>query len=758
MSQTSIIARTARFAGVATLLAAVFATGSICAAEAEQKKTFGEWVEVYRVEHEAALKNHPDLDYVGRGAALYCSLGKYGWGLYSEDRTKHDLKKLTKVGREYYDAFVAFMDSEKGKAMFVKYRKEGSLNPEDQAYCWVVQATEGRCPPRGVTDRRVRDLRARAYSTMAKAYKRQGITRAEMDTFRELTAINTKGGTVATWNLRFPQKSAFGRYLRASKLIAGPVSVGEKVPDLRLSYFETLAEDEGYRHDVYEYSLHAYITPRLMARINRTLLAFKYEVRDGKETLAADHSAYERMDKGRYFSLHTELRKGRPLFIFKHNVSDTFDYARDVGHMEALYWLFKEDVDFYHLTDIRSGVGVAEYFARGDVFHGMWKQRALVGGSAENHFALDGADLALIPKAQLRLPTSSVPMLLDVGAATSYTNGYSNFRYFIDKNGVQCKVRTSPRLYAGYGAPLQWRDKMPSMSYTDAWRIDLLRHVHLFKVMETLNWQYDLESDLLKSHYAYVKSAAYQDFARFNISKGTLLRLDFENGEMLVRGTVGAMKVEVETEHLIHFGKRPRILTRSGLNVRIGGALPDMKAGDTVSLCYRLKPGTADHKILRSISADGVGDRSNSHDALLLSGKITTIDLDKAECTVVMPKPDVKRGEWKGFRIYEEELKKLGLPEPDEKGSPGWAACKKMYYGDESARTFILKIDDAVEFSVNGRLSTLDKAAVGDRVVFGIMKKGYEYRHPHYVPYNVVVVKDGPLKGDELLYDGPQEP
>jgi hypothetical protein len=758
MSQTSIIARTARFAGVATLLAAVFATGSICAAEAEQKKTFGEWVEVYRVEHEAALKNHPDLDYVGRGAALYCSLGKYGWGLYSEDRTKHDLKKLTKVGREYYDAFAAFMDSEKGKAMFANYRKEGSLNPEDQAYYWVVQATEGRYPPRGVTDRRVSDLRARACITMVKAYKRQGITRAEMDAFRELTAINTKGGTVATWNLRFPQKRAFGRYLKASKLMAGPVSVGEKVPDLKLSYFETLAEDESYRHDVYEYSLHAYITPRLMELISRTLLAFKYEVREGKETLTADYSAYERMHKGRYFSLHTEFKKGRPLFIFKHNVSDTFDYARDVGHMEALYWLFKEEVAFYHLTDLRSGVGVAEYFARGDVFAGMWKQRALVGGSAENHFGLDGADLSLIPKAQLRLPTSSVPMLIDLGAATSYTNGYSNFRYFIDKNGVQCKLRYWNRNYAGYGARKQWRDKIPQMSYTDAWPIDLLRHIHLFKVMETLNWQYDPESDLLKSHHAYVKDATYQEFARLEIGKGTLLKLDIEKGEMLVRGTVAAMAEKVEKDHLIRFGKRPRVLTRSGDAVRIGGTLADMKKGDTVSLCYRLKLGTPDHKILRSISKGAVRQTASANDALLLSGKITTIDLDKAECTVVMPKPDVKRGEWKGFRIYEEELKKLGLPEPDEKGSPGWAACKKMYYGDESARTFILKIDDAVEFSVNGRLSTLDKAAVGDRVVFGIMKKGYEYRHPHYVPYNVLVVKDGPLKGDELLYDGPSEP
>jgi hypothetical protein len=242
------------------------------------------------------------------------------------------------------------------------------------------------------------------------------------------------------------------------------------------------------------------------------------------------------------------------------------------------------------------------------------------------------------------------------------------------------------------------------------------------------------------------------------MSNAKIIKLDLVSKEITVRGKVSMhnKKHKYSTEdndHLIHFGDHPRVLSQH----RAGGRMVDLKEGDTVNLRYRLKIGTTDYKILHGISKDSKVP-SNGDNIMFLYGKITAINEDKSEYTVIMPKPDVEKGEWDGYRLYEEELKPLGLPEPSEdRGTPRWEMCKKMYYGDESARTFTVKIDDATEFSINGRISTFNKASIGDQIAFGIMRQGYEYKNLYFdFVFNAYIVKDGPLTGDELLYIAPK--
>jgi len=186
---------------VAATLAIAFATGCVTAEDkakdsinansvaetTEEMKTFAEWVDVYNAEHEAALKAHPDLDYIERGAALHCMLSKHVWGVY-DPTIKHDLGRLTKISKSYYDAFVAFMASAKGKAMFAKYKKDGSLNQENQAYYWVVQATVDEYKKFRSTDEGKIQYK-NASSVITKLYKGHLLTRFEMDKFREYNAV-----------------------------------------------------------------------------------------------------------------------------------------------------------------------------------------------------------------------------------------------------------------------------------------------------------------------------------------------------------------------------------------------------------------------------------------------------------------------------------------------------------------------------------------------------------------------------------------
>ncbi len=69
-----------------------------------------------------------------------------------------------------------------------------------------------------------------------------------------------------------------------------------------------------------------------------------------------------------------------------------------------------------------------------------------------------------------------------------------------------------------------------------------------------------------------------------------------------------------------------------------------------------------------------------------------------------------------------------------------------MYYGDDTARTFELNLDDATEISTDGTLSDFSKAKVGDKLLFSITHVRHKYKHPNYRPNHVMLITEGPLK------------
>ena len=439
---------------------------------------------------------------------------------------------------------------------------------------------------------------------------------------------------------------------------------------------------------------------------------------------------------------------------------------REVGHQEAIYWLFKEDVDFYHVSRLDSMFGFCEYFIRKDVFSGLWKGKAIKEGyrSTENFFSADKGEISSVPKGFLRLPTKSVPIILNLGARErELAWGIPN--YFIDKNGIQCEsVNQKGRLYmtglgtkhdGGYSRKLPYDNRDREWTLIAQYR--LKKTIRFFKVMETINWQYDAGSELLKDYYKDIEDTSHQEISRYRMKKAVVVKVDMGKKEIHIKGQAkygyraNAKVEEEDTVHVIHFGNRPRIIS----NKKRIHDMTTLKAGDIVNLRYRLKTNTTDYKILHAIAKGGdnhaYGELGYT-EAIFLNGKVTGVNLEESQLTVVMPKPDASKGEWKAFDLFEKELKPLGMVEPTDKLVKGWSFCKKLYYGTEADRTFIVNMDDAVYFSVNGRDTTLDKVAVGNKIVFSISTHLNLTNGQHVYPDTVCVVKEGPLTGDELKF------
>ncbi len=736
-----------------------FAWGSGAYAQEAERKPFGEWVEILKAEHEADLKAHSDLEAIEIGAALHCKLSLHNWH-YETDQTKfpHATENLTATGKRYYDAFVAFKESTRGKAMINAYKETGTLLPEDMAYYFVIKGYVDPYPfhkGRGIPDGKAKLAEMNKVNTafVTKLFKGESVTRAEIKRFREFIAIVPKGGTAMHWPAKDFSWSRGDLYEKYDSPY--PVQ-GQKVPDLRFHYFETLAEQTGFRPGTYTCTLQAYMTPTILESSLLVFDSYTYGTKDGKEVLSPATDDFEKLNPDEFFSLHEQIKKGRPIYLMRHNITDTTDYVRRVGHQEALYWLFKDQVDFFHVTRLNFDVGCTEYFgARYDAFSSLYPaEKKLVQDDfpiPETFYSSRG-NLAAVPKGFMRLPTKSVPVLLNIGARVK-EYGWGIPQNLIDKNGISCQVETAPG--KGIVSPNQilhntkmiavYRDHKISASVKPD-SLMLRNSIRLFKILETLGWEYDAGSELLQNHYDKIKNVSYLEFADFAFKNATLLELDMENRVLRLRGKIkGLNKKSEEKEFSVQIGKRPYIASK-------GLRLADFQAGDQIDLTCKPAPNNLEKLQLQSLSKRGVestgSGRLGHADGTFFSGTITAIDLESYTCTVAMPKPDAARGEWKGFAIYE-EFEPLGLQEPSSRETKeSWAFCKKLYYGSDADRTFVLHIDDDVDFSVNGRFAGLEQASVGDRLVFALSMLGGGRKtdaHPHYSPAAVYVIKNGPL-------------
>jgi hypothetical protein len=211
-----------------------------------------------------------------------------------------------------------------------------------------------------------------------------------------------------------------------------------------------------------------------------------------------------------------------------------------------------------------------------------------------------------------------------------------------------------------------------------------------------------------------------------------------------------------EEVHVLDMGRTPRVCYENEEVMRADGRIADVAPGDKVHALYQLTHGADSTRILRSLM---VGEkelpRRSNYDMLWLArlfwvtGKITAIDSEKGTVTVNMPKPDVAKGEWLGFRYWQHAMDKLGTKLP-EKGRTRdiYLTGKPMLEGGDDARTFRLVIDSAVEVSVNGVIQyDLAGIQVGDQAVFSFNMDGIKNTHPVYRPWHLMAVTKTKLTG-----------
>jgi len=740
---------------LAMVVGATFAFNTNAAEE--EKKSYGEWVDIIKREYQAGLKANPGLESIEKGAALYQKISMDAW--FFRPETTHKKEMLTTIGKGYLKAFMDFKNSSKGKSLFEKYKKDGVLEPKDQPYFLMIKALVDPYPyHKGHGDKKLLGRIVKSLTKFAeKAYKHEPVTRHEMDKFREFLAVCPKGGTSAHW----PAKD-FAWSKELSEIYKSPISIqGKKVPDYKFHYYETLAKQRGYtNHANYKFSLHAYFTPIVLEYIKRPLDSYKYEIKNGKPEITPDNSDFDNLKKDEYFSVHEQVKKGRPFYFMEHNITDSTDYVRRVGYQEALYWLFKDDVDFFHVSRLDFDFGICEYFNKIDVFTGLYKNKSIKAGhtNPENFYNPKTGAIPEIPKSFLRLPTKSVPILINLGGRIK-EHKWGIPHSFIDKNGIECQYEkqkgkgiNNPH---NIGHEIQFSKKMrkgdikfPGSKFDN---YSLMKNIRFFKIMETLNWEYDPNSELLQSHYRDLKDTDYREFAVFLIKNATVKKVDMNKKELHIFGKLTEKKKAVKEDVIIHFGDHPFIASTQT-------KISDLKEGDIITIKYKLKVQDEPYRILKGASIQGdrsVGFGELGHtEGIFISGKVTAVDLNNYTCTLIMPKPDPAKGEWKGFEMYEKELKPLGMEPITDEISKGWSFCKKLYYGTEADRTFILKLDDCIDLSVNGRFSSLDKVSVGDKIIFSISttRPRKTDKHPYYSPYNIHVVKPGPLTGDELIF------
>jgi hypothetical protein len=468
------------------------------------------------------------------------------------------------------------------------------------------------------------------------------------------------------------------------------------------------------------------------------------------------------------FKLWTELAKGKPVFIFTEATQNTFDYIFDLTAKECLYDLFKGDVTFYHHTfDVRwdHDYGSNCEISVPEVWRNHPLKTSLPHSGYQYPILQEAWDAEIRDWGIMRYPVKSVPILKD-------RHGYNSVRYgmpvksdyFFDVNGIQCNVGLSRG-----GGRYSLKDSMPFHTYANKGLIPATSYVHTYtsqlrlkimflKIMEALDWQYDADSELLKTYYKEClgKLMPYQDIGLFEVRNGIVEAIDRDANTVSVKGKVWKLKNAKEEVHVLDMGKTPRVCYENEEGVWADGRIADVARGDKVHALYQLTHGADSKRILRSLM---VGEKAVSHlsnyDMLWLSrlfwvtGRITAIDNEKGMVTVSMPKPDVAKGEWIGYRYWQHAMDRLGTKLPERGRTRSiYLTGKPMLDGGDDARMFNLVMDSAVEMSVNGVIQyDLSGIKVGDKTVFSFNMDGIKNTHPVYRPWHLMVVTKDKLIG-----------
>ena len=725
----------------------------ICAGE--ELRTLDRWVKVYEAEQKAAYERHPDLPDIERGTSMFLT------AIGQNPSVKIGRKDCTPLGQRYYDAYDKFINGP-GKAMLEKWKKDGKLSPEDEDYKWVIHATAAEHKKFSVhKDKAI----ARS---IIKAYFQEPLARQEVDAIRLHLACMGKapGWTCGVYNLRPRNVESWAqagliKWEDHFETICG-IQHGTVAPDMRFLRYDALASGPIQKLP-FEYSLDALVTPRGVASLNDCVNSLKVQTKDGKTILMPDYSDFDRAKPEQVFSLYEELKKGKPVFIFSEATTNTFDYIPDVFSKECLYLLFKDDITFFHHDFRQPGAdyGSTKRFFMPEVWDDfVFTRDRGQPVSTYRRINYDTWCAEVRDLGFMRYPVASVPVLMDTrgGANTLGLAMPVKSDYFVDTNRIQC-AWVNPRSRGGryslmdqnkgpfYTYAGKRKKLIPRTSYVPMYTTHFRQKILFLKIMESLDWKYDADSPLLQTYYkdCLGELLPYQEIGFFVIKGGTVESVDVAKKQMVVKGTVDKLMDAVEEMHVIHLGDRPRVMYIDGNTTKADGKIEDVAVGDKVSVYYQLKTGTKDYKMLRAVSQDPkVNPMYNLFDLFWVTGEIAALDVAKGTCTVKMPKPDVASGEWLGFAYWHEARE-------TETTRKFYTTGKRMLDGGESARTFNLIIDSAVELSVNGLIQfDMSGMKVGDKGSFSFNMSGIRNEHPNYHPWHLMVVTKGKLTGLSL--------
>jgi len=714
-----------------------------------EKKSFGEWMDVYVAEQEAAYKQHPDLKDIEKGAAILLT------GIHTNPNGPQiGRDDCTPLGQRYYDAYENFINSNQGKAMLAKWKTNGELDEKDDAYKWIIYATI--VEPHKFSKFEGEGLKI--MKLVKRVYFRDIFTRAEVDSIRTYFVGMSKalGYTCGTFAYDGQRRWPDWGEMNWTELLEYPYGLpeGTKIPDIRYLSYDALIKKNPIDLTVGQrYNLHASLTPEGMQSFNACVNALEIKELDGRKVFTPSYAEWEGRDC--LINLRDEVKKGKPIYVFSHSTLDTYDYIFDVSVQECLRMLFKDNVDFFHADSRTQGAdycGGKRYYLQS-----LWKNAVFKGAHYTSvHDKNDGFDSWLYQirdAGYMRYPPKSAPVILDTRRAANRI-AYTGTIGFVDKNGTKCPNIPNPKI-AFYDQFLaNYKDKIPSISYVPiTYPMRLRWGIPLFKTMEAMDWEYQADSPHLKAYHDLCKNRTWQEFAFYIIENGVVKNVDLVKKELIVNGKVSKLKDAIEQDHVIHFGDNPRILSKTNDVGSISTNINDISAGDVVSALFQIKSDIEDHKYLRAVSrTDGFSPMFMMEDMFWVIGKTTKINPTKGVCTILMPKPDIANGEWLGYHYWQEAIDKYGISplELNEKNNRTrnlYLTGEPMLSDDNNARTFNLLIDDGVEVSVNGIIeNNLSKIKVGDKAVFSFNMSSIKNTHPAYRPWHLMVVTNDKIK------------
>ena len=710
-----------------TKLLALFASASfaLIANAAEETKPFSEWVKILWEEQNAFYKSHPDLIDIEKGASI---------ALPAKINTTIKKGLLTPLGKKWVKAYTDFING-KGKAMLENWKANGKLNPENEAYKYVIQAT--------ATEKKCCTPNDPIAKLFVKGYLHKKFTRAEIDKMRYFLAATTKKHSGMKYDFRNLKWGGVDWKKKLTQIY--PLHQGEKVKDFACYSFDKIIEKEGFSKvkEWHKYETHGFLTPKYLERYSLSFNGYRKVENDKLEPIL-DYGIEG--DEDISISLK-EMKDGvKPTLIFSHGASDTFDFYYDMVQWNSLYPIYKDKINFYYFASRE----ISQDYIGGN--YNSFNLESPIKDSVINSCSYFG--IKRIPFSILNNVIMNNPYFYNIKAICDNLAGTLTRTYFInsyhffliDTDGINCgPAKNGRQAFEAFISPMQHGRKrlkieasVPKNGYAWLYWISLNAKIRLFKIMERLDWKYSAEDTELTEFYKTYGKTGLSEFGRFNIKKGIVKEITAD--KIVINGADDFKKKDI-IDHTLLISDRTRVGFEGGGTKKYGATIKDIKVGDKISAVYRyLNDEKVKKKAIVLFRYEngnvGYGRR------FLINAKVSSIDIEKGVIKVQALKPN--KEEWIGYKYWDKMIAE-GAAEPSGSDGVNYHFGRKLLNGTDEDRAFELVIDSGVDFSIDGIniiKPDLTKVKAGDNVIFSFLKD-YGMNKIMY-PENVYIIK--PIK------------